>query len=190
MLAVADLDEFRVRLAREGRMRLKRSAELVNRECLCILDEDDAVRVAHRDAGHLVVLALDLDVLLDDAVHAEPRDGNLLTLEHRLAHVDAHARDLARLNLQARHENARARLDRELLFLSQAEVVEIAREAADAVATHLRLTAVRIEDAHAEVRLVRRQHVEHAVTADAVVAVADLLRKRGEVAYVFLEAVD
>ena len=171
-------------------MRLKRGTKFVDWERLSIIDEDDAVRVAHRDAGHLVVLPLDRDILLDDAVHAEALDGDLLALEHRLAHVDAHTRDLARLELQARHEDACARLDRERFLRGQAEVVEITREAADAVAAHLGLTAVCIENAHAEVRLIGRQHVEHAVAADAVVAVTDLLRECSEIIDVFLEAVD
>ena len=68
--------------------------------------------------------------------------------------------------------------------------MEITREAADAVAAHLGLTAVCIENAHAEVRLIGRQHVEHAVAADAVVAVTDLLRECSEIIDVFLEAVD
>jgi hypothetical protein len=52
-------------------------------------------------------------------------------------------------------------------------VAEELREDARAVAALLRLAAVRVEDAHAEVRAVGWRHEQNSVRTDATMAVAD-----------------
>ena len=148
------------------------------------------MRIAHRDARDVPLAASDLDRLVHDAAIAIACHRNLVRLEHRLAHIDAHARHDAVLLDDFRHEDARARLDREFLLVRDMMVIEIARKAADAVAAHLRLAAVRIENAHAEIRLVRIQDDEHAVTADAEVAVARFLCKCAVIREFLLPAVN
>ena len=48
--------------------------------------EDDAVRIAHRDAGDAIGLAADLERSIDDASFGRDRDA--WPIEDRLAHVD------------------------------------------------------------------------------------------------------
>ena len=69
-------------------------------------------------------------------------------------------------------------MDAILARVAGADAVDVgdeAREAADAVAAHLRLGAVRVVDAHGEVGVADgRQRKDDAVAADAKVAVAQL----------------
>ena len=181
MGSVLDFRKLHVCLLGELLVPLKKRPELFHRHILCILDENHAVRVAHGNAGHGKHLARRLDRLLNDARCAKAQDRNALAFKDRLAHIDTHAREPAARKLQARHEDARARLDREFRLAAQPFRMDDAREAADAVATHLRLRAVRIEDAHAKVRLLRRQHKDQPVRADAIVPVTDPSRKRRKV---------
>src|SRR5690606_22797115 len=68
--------------------------------------------------------------------------------------------------------NARKRLDLQAVSLDQAGVGGIAGEAADAVAAHLALAPVRVEDAHAQVSPVRRKDEDEPVGSDAKARVA------------------
>ena len=148
------------------------------------------MRIAHGDTGHLVRLAFDFKVFIDDPVHAKARDRNLVACKNRFTHIDAHARDFAIFKLQMRHEDTRAGLNREFDLVRQAVVIKIACKAADAVAAHLCFAAIRIENTHAEIRLVRRQYIEHAIAANAIMTVAGFFRKRRKILYIFFEAVD
>src|SRR5262249_19066872 len=86
------LDELHVRAPREERVALDRRADFRDREALDVVDGDDAVRAAHRDArpGELGVAAAKRAV--DEAIALEERR-DLGGREDRLAHADADARD-------------------------------------------------------------------------------------------------
>ena len=53
-----------------------------------IVDENDAMRIAHADASHLVLHAVNFDRLANEFLTAKARDGNQVRVKNRLAHVD------------------------------------------------------------------------------------------------------
>ena len=65
--------------------------------------------------------------------------------------------------------------DGEFVLVDEAGVHRVFGDAADAVAAHLRLGAVGIDDPHGYVRALSRQDIEDAVRTDAEMTVADLL---------------
>ncbi len=135
-------------------------------------DADRALRVADRDVLEVAPL--------DDAAAVGRPARVVLRGEARAAHVDpagGRARD-------GRPDLARDGLDREGVGVGPAAVAQVEDRLAGAVAGQLGLRAVRIEDAQAgdEAGLVGRLELEHAVGADAEVAVADVaheLRRHG-----------
>ena len=82
-------------------------------------------------------------------------DRDLVRLEARRAHVDRRADDLAAAALQLHDDLAGARIDAQVVAvgLRQPALDHVLGEAAHAVAAHLRLGAVGVEQAHARVRV-------------------------------------
>src|SRR5262249_47589874 len=95
-------------------------------------------------------------------------------IEPRRAHVDAHPA----VGLQPRSDHPRKRLDADLALFRQPFVVNEPDEAARAVAALLDLTAVRVPDAVAEIRVrsLRFLHDQDLVAAYPEVAVGDAPR--------------
>ena len=98
-------------------------------------------------------------------------------------------------DLRLHMQQAGARLDGQIrLAMREAPVVDILGEAADAVAAHLRFGAVRVEHPHPKRRGLARQDQDHAVRADAELAVAQerrpALRLLGQRLAFFAQAVD
>src|SRR5262249_14348903 len=80
---------------------------------------------------------------------------------------------LAATDFQVQGEDAAAGLDGQRRFAGDAVVVEVFPHTADAVAAHLRFTAISVEHAHAGVGLVGGANEDEAVSANAEMTVAD-----------------
>ena len=156
-------------------MGFKKSAQLIDREVLRILHKDHAVRIAHGYAGHLKCLALHLDFLVDYPVHAIASHRNLIPFQHRLSHIHLNHGNIAIFLDDFRHQDACAGLNRKGIPGHMACLIDITGKAADAVAAHLRLAAVRVDNPHADIRLVRWQYQQNAVRTNAIMPVADFL---------------
>src|SRR5688572_22334560 len=154
-----DLRELNVGALRKGCVLFDLRSKRVNVYVREIRDDDDAVRISHRDRGHLNAPAIHLD--------------RVERIEARRAHVHRHLRDAALLVPEdAAHATAR-RVKTEAVPFGIPVVAEELREDARAVAALLGLAAVRVEDADAEIRAARGRHEEDSVRADATMAVAD-----------------
>ena len=106
------------------------------------------------------------------------RHRDRLRREAGRAHVHGHGAGHAVLRVDHERQHARQRLHGEALFPHQAAVVQELAQAAYAVAAHLRLAAVGVDDAHADVGHLRGQRQDQTVRADAEVAVAQPRRQR------------
>src|SRR5262249_50958486 len=113
----------------------------------------DAVGVAHGYASDAQVKGCEQNVL-GGIARQGGRDPH--ALPNRLAHIDADLLDPVVDHFQVQIENAAAGLDLERRLFGDAVVIDILRHATDAVAAHLRFTAVCIEHAHAGVGLLGR----------------------------------
>ena len=130
---------------------------------------DDAVRVADGRGAEGERAVPDQQRLVQHLAR-RPGHGDLVAGKAHRAHRDGDA--MAALDLRLDHPAGR--LDREVRGFHQALVPEEAGEDAQAVAALLRLGAVGIENAQAEIGLLRRHRPpEDAVGAEAEVAVAD-----------------
>ena len=141
--------EFGVGLAREPRVRLDAGTDR-GREALRVGvrgHERDRVRVAHRDRGDGSLVPA-IEQLLDAALVRGAGHRNLAAEQARRAHLDRDGLGGAAA-LDVAHEAARAGVDRDRVLVDAAAVVEVLRDAADAVAAHLGFAAVGVEHAHA-----------------------------------------
>ena len=129
-------------------------------------DRDRALRVADRDVLEAPRAPARLD--LAGAVRRAARISR--RAQRRAAHVDA----ARRLGEDRRPDLARDRLDRELARVGPARAAQVEDRLAGAVAAELGLRAVGVEDLQARdvAGLAGRVEHEHAVGADAGVAVA------------------
>src|SRR5262249_5614987 len=144
-----------------------------------VVREDDRVRVAHRYARELEGAAARRDRLAQHARRAAGQDRDLVARQPGTAHVDGHAANQAALDVQRALEHARAGLDAQARAAhGRVGVVQELGDAADAVAAHLGLAAVRVEHAHARVRDLAGQDRQHAFAADAEAAIAERAHDR------------
>ena len=180
---VDDVDELGVDLLGEGRrVHLDGAARDGQVDGAGVVDERHRVRVAHRHGRDAVLAPGGLERRVHDAraVRGGERAGHGGAVQDRLAHVDGDAA----VRQHERHDGARARGDGEGLAAPprrarRPELAEVRGEAADPVAAHLGLGAVRVVDRHAEVvRRVAGHDEDDAVRAHAEVAVAEPLRLR------------
>ena len=79
-------------------MVLERDAEprklrIIEAEYTLVVDEDDAMRIAHRDRGDAIFAAGDVEREIDDAAVAIDRD--FAALEDRRAHIDGRGNGVA-----------------------------------------------------------------------------------------------
>ena len=178
-MIVHNLDEVHVRAPREDRRVLHRVAQPRDVDPGQIVHKDHRVRHADQHAGKAQRLPVHGQLAVDAA--PRPLHGDLLAVQERLAHVHAHAGHHAVLDQQRRAHDAGERFDREGGLFHDALLVHILGKAADAVAAHLRLAAVGIDDAHADVGRVAVEHEQQPVPAHAGLAVAERRCKRIEV---------
>ena len=139
---------------------------------VALVDERDAVGVAHRDAGDGERAAGDFERRVDRRIAGERR-GNLAAGEDRLAHVDADALDLAGAEFEVERGTACRRRRSAAGRGGDAVVVDVLGDAADAVAAHFGLGAVGVEHPHLGVGAVDGADQDQAVGADAEVAIGD-----------------
>ena len=134
---------------------------------IVLVKEDDAVGVAHRDAGHVIDLFVYDERGVDDGT-ARHVDRDLCRLEDRRAHIDASRLHFAVPDVQLERFYAGKRVDGNGgAPADHAVVIQILADAADAVAAHFTLRAVGVEDAHLRIRPVGRGNEDNAVATDA-----------------------
>ena len=146
MAGMQHLYEVHVGACRELRMHLQRGPQHRQINALEIRHRNHDVGIAHADGGHRQDLARDRQLPLGQPRRtALQQGGNGCGLEERSPHVDP---DPA-IGLQLRHDPTRQGLD--LPGAARPVPIAIGQEAgqaADAIAAHLRLGAIGIEDAH------------------------------------------
>ena len=96
-----------------------------------------------------------------------------MPVDDGLAHVHAHADDPAGGENEPGVHNAAERVNRELSFLRVAVVVQEFGKNAQTVAGFFRFAAIRIQDAHSEIRAGIFGDNEDAIAADAGIAMAN-----------------
>ena len=179
LLPVDDPDELDVGLLGKEGMALDLGADLVPEDARGeeALDEDAAVGVPDVDAGDAIGLLLDGQGIIDDPVVVRPVvEGDLLRGEPGDAHVHAEREDVAVPGQELAGALPGRRLEEDAGSLDGPFVIERGGGAAQAVPRDLGLRAVGVEDAEADpagLRVIDGDE-EHAVGADAGVAVAEL----------------
>ena len=164
-------------------------ANLLEVDRIGIFAENDAVRVAHGNAGDFVFFVKDSDLLFDGSITREI-DRDLRGHELRFAHIDRDSGNFAVFDMHAADLDAAFCLDMQNVFLRDAAVVDILCNAADTVAAHHALTAVEVIHAHSRIGRIGRANVDDAVAADAGVAVGKIDCELGVVLNIILEAVN
>ena len=71
-------------------MRFKFRADMLQVNRFDVVNENDAVRVAHAHASHLVSHAVNFNRLGDDFFRIEAVNRNFIRLKNRFAHVDGY----------------------------------------------------------------------------------------------------
>src|SRR5215813_2188864 len=174
---------------RKGRVVLKARAPRRHVKRLRVIHEDDTVRVAHRDSCDLKRGAIDHKRF---AQHPPRRSlhRNLGPFQKRFTHfhTDLFYHPMAGKELQCEH--ARQSLDLDGGLLCHPTVIDILGQAPNAIATHLRFTAVRVEHAHAEISLGGGQDQDQAIRAHTKVPVTDRPRHLRRMVDLLLEAID
>src|SRR6266581_837867 len=171
-MATGDFHEAGIDPLRKARVRFDQRAIPRHGRAVYIGDDLHGMGIAHRYGGDGDAAAADLERL--DYGVAVADEGDLRRRKVRHAHVD---RDLA-AGLEARYDDARARLDADLVLGRKAVVANEADEAAGPVAALLDFAAIGIEDAVAEIDTDagRRLDDQDLVAADAEMPVGEEAR--------------
>ena len=69
-------------------MRFKLGSDMLQVNFFNVVDENNAMRIAHADARHFISHAVNFDRLADQFLTAKAIDGNFIGVENRFAHVD------------------------------------------------------------------------------------------------------
>ena len=138
LLRACNFHELDVDASREGLMALHERAYRIDWRCFGIVHEGHGMGVAHRDGRKLKLLAAYVQ--------------GKRTLHFHLAHSDADRHDNVVLNLQVKVLDARKRLDIERSLGGIRLIKNVLTHTADAVAAHLGLGSIGIEDPHLEIR--------------------------------------
>ena len=128
--------------------------------------------VPHADGGHINTYAVEAEGSLRQAIGADVKGcRDLLRPQKRCTHINF---DLT-IALQFRFDQPRRGLNRPATSRGVTIAVgQEASQAANAIAAHLRLTAVSIEDAHAQVTaLLRGERQDHPVSSNAEASVTE-----------------
>ena len=169
--------ELDVGAAREPIGDLQRRAVRLGQRAQVVvaLDEDDGVRVPHRDGGEPELAVARPDRLAQRALAAGRRKRDLAAGQARAPHLLGDVAHRAAGDVQRARQHAGAGLDvQRRAAQGRVGLVQHLGHAAQAVAAHLGLAAVGVEHAHARVAAGAGQDRQHAVRAHAEVAVADL----------------
>lgn len=178
---------------KEGRV-LQNRTDRFQRNLRDVRTINDGVRIAHRNARHL---QFDFALLHPSCIRTDEITGNrkidhLVTSERcrdvrrcedRRSHVDADFGNFAILaGEHLQREDAATRFNFEFRFLSDAVVVNILGDTADAVAAHFRFAAISVEHSHARVGSFGGTDEDQAVPSHAKVPIADGNRSLGDIA--------
>src|SRR5438132_10867692 len=171
-LGIEHPDKLGIDALRKGRVVLKARAPRGHVKRLRVIHEHDTVRVAHRDRRDLKRGAIDHErfaqYLPRRSLHR-----NLGPFQPRLTHLHPNLVDHPMAGKELQFEHARQGLDLDGGLLRHATVIDILRQATNAVAAHLRLTADRVKYAHAEIGMGRGQDQDQAISANTKVPVTD-----------------
>ena len=149
---------------------LKHGPDLLQIERIGIVNKGHAVGIAHGDAGDAVLPAPHLERDAYGAL-AGKVCGNVRGTQFRRPHVHADGHDGAVLYREHKRLDAAERLHCEHVLFHALDLIEKLSDAADGVAAHLALAAVRVEHAHLCIRRVTRADIHDAVPADGKVPV-------------------
>ena len=176
------LHEVNIGARREDGMQLQRSPQQVQIDPFEIQHRNHHMGIAHADGGNGQDLAVDGQIPLGEPRRTDiQQGGNRRGFQEGRAHVDADAA----IGLQLRHDATSKGFD----LPATAGIIAIAigqkaGQAADAIAAHLRLAAVGIEDAHPQfAAFTGRQGQDHAIATNPEAAITkplDGLRREAE----------
>ena len=144
------------------------------------MHENDGVRIAHRNRRDVPDAALYPQRPVNEIL-AGPAHRDILGSEAGFAHVHRHRLHFSAGDMKPERQNTRQRLDTDLLLIRMPVVVDVLAYAADAVAAHFGLRAVRIEHPHPKIRLAGiggRANENEPVAAYAKVPIADAAGQR------------
>ena len=175
----AHAHELRVDPLRESGMRFKIRAHCFQIEAPRILRKDDAMRIAHRKAGHAVSRVVDDERMIDDPIPLE-QGGNARGIELGLPHIDGE--QIGVLFVPAPRDemkffDARRRIDRKIALVDALKIIEIFGNATDGVPAHPALAAVCIEHAHFGIGNLARKNEDDAVPSDGKMPIGQLARE-------------
>lgn len=170
-------------------MVLDHRAKLLQRDLIGVADENDAMGVAHRDAVDGVRFAQHLQPMAQHQL-AGRSTGMLRGASSGEPHVHPDGVHPAAPGVQRQQLQAGAGHQRQRRFVRQPTLVDVFPDAARGVAAHFAFAAVAVEDAHPEVRDLRRLDQHQSVAAHAEVGAAHPHRQRSGVADGLLKAVD
>ena len=162
---------------------LEARPELFEIERVDVVKIKHTVRIAHRNTGDFVHLAVNGQwpiLNLTVGVHR-----NFSPVEDRLAHVDFH-----QFTDDPRPDDTGAGFHFKRSLGRDAVIVDVFGEAADAVAAHLHLAAVGVINLHLEIGDFRRMHRQQLIGADAEAAIAKFFRDKIEIFNVLFQAID
>ena len=137
------------------------------------VDERDAVRISHGDAGDFEIASRRPRVSAGWA--GRPAEAWGFSSPSRIGrpHVDPHARDLAVGQFEVEDEHAAPGFDLQPVLPGDAMIVDVFGDAPHAVAAHFRFAAVGVEHPHAGIGLFGRADQNQPVRADPLVPVGN-----------------
>ena len=173
MLGIQHLHEVHVGFGRERRMDLKSTAETLQIDLLNRIHRDHHMGITHAGSRHSEPFAIHVQLPLGKSGSADREGcGHLFGQQEGRPHVDPDRAVIQQLG------NDAARQGVDLPGAAGAITITVRQEpcqATDAIAAHLRLGAIRIEDAHAQLTAGHgRQRQDDAVATHAEAAVAQL----------------
>ena len=166
--------ELHVRPLREPAVMLEARADALDVDVAGVgVDEQNQVRVSHRDRGALVRGAVHVDRLAEELRVRVTLHREVAPAKARRAHVDRDAVHSAVLDVQGDVLDARPRGDGEVALVGEPGLVDQLGETTDAVAAHLRDAPVGIVVVHEEVGVLCACDPDEPVRPHSAVAVAD-----------------
>ena len=171
-IAAVHPQEMHVRLGREEGVHLKGGAPGIKGNGVEVIDGHHDMGIAHADCRYRKARIGQIGFTTGQAIDQRQRGGN----RRRLQKGRPHVHQQLTIDLQFRTNQTRRRLNRPAAPRRVTVTVrEKTGQATDAVAAHLRLTAIGIEDAHAQITIcLGWQGQDHAITAYTKAAITDL----------------
>ena len=172
MLRAEHLHEMHIGASREGGMAFKGRTETLQLNGFHILHGNHHMGIAHAGGRHREGVTFHLQLSLGQAGRSQGQGGgHRRRLEQGRSHVDANGA----VSTKFRHDPTRQRLHLpDAAGFVAIAVGQEARQAADAVAAHLRFAAIGIEDPHPQLPpLAGRQCQDHSIATNAKAPVAE-----------------